>query len=162
MQANFEQLGVTFQYPDGWTLDSQAILAGGRELTVYSPGGAFWSLAIHDRQTDPRALVDEFVNTMRAEYQNVDHELLDENAPAPEALACEVNFYCLDLTITAIARVFCGAWANYLVLYQAEDREFAQLADVFDAMTHSFVRESLIGDPRQSQPPDHLADALEE
>jgi|GEM_PF-1735652 len=145
MLADFAKLGIRFQYPDNWSLDSQAALNDGREVAAYSPEGGFWSVAIYERGTVPQKILDELATAMRAEYQEVDCESLVEPLLGHEQLNCELNFYCLDLTSTAIARVFTGLWGNYLVIYQAEDREFARLAEVFDAMTHSFLRESNLG-----------------
>lgn len=142
MLANFEQLGVRFQYPDNWEMDSHAILAGDREVTVYSPGGAYWTLSIYPRDSEPKQILKDVLAAMKAEYKEVDHEWLHDAVHGHQNEGCEMNFYYLDLTSTAIARVFPGMWANYLVFYQAEDREFATLSDVFSAMILSFLRES--------------------
>ncbi|MGC4004768.1 MAG: hypothetical protein QM811_17295 [Pirellulales bacterium] len=145
MLANFERLGVRFHYPEGWELDS----AGGeREITVYSPGGAFWSVTIYEAELDSQEIVDQVVAAMREEYPELDVTPLTETLEGFDYVGCEMNFYYLDLTSTAIARVFRGMWANYLVIFQAEDREFAEYADVFAAMTQSFLLESnLRGQP---------------
>ena len=52
----------------------------------------------------------------------------------------DLNFYCLDLTNTAQVRTLTTPDAIYLILCQAEDREWDEVAPVFDAMTTSFVR----------------------
>jgi hypothetical protein len=51
----------------------------------------------------------------------------------------DLNFYCLDLTNTAQVRTLATPAAIYLILCQAEDREWNELAPVFAAITTSFV-----------------------
>lgn len=142
MLANFEQVGVRFQYPENWTLDSQTAEHGGREVTVLSPGGSYWSVAVYDLKTQPQAIIDSVVVAMKKEYEELDHYPLDDLIAGRDDTAVEMNFYYMDLTSTAIARVYEGIWANYLVIYQAEDREFKQYEQVFRAMTTSFLQES--------------------
>ena len=51
----------------------------------------------------------------------------------------DLNFYCLDLTNTAQVRAVETPAATYLLLAQAEDREWDRVAPVFAAMTASFM-----------------------
>ena len=46
MPAQFDSLGISFQYPENWTLDDSDALLGRKSITVYSPGGAFWAVVI--------------------------------------------------------------------------------------------------------------------
>ena len=41
MPARFDKLGISFQYPENWTLDDSDALLGRKSVTVYSPGGRF-------------------------------------------------------------------------------------------------------------------------
>ena len=50
-----------------------------------------------------------------------------------------MNFYCLDLTNTAMVRACTTPGGAYLILCQADDREFEQVAGVFQAITHSLL-----------------------
>ena len=50
-----------------------------------------------------------------------------------------MNFYCLDFLVTSQVRALRHGHAVYLLTYQAEDREFDQLADVFRAITASML-----------------------
>jgi len=142
MQASFDQFGLRFQYPDNWTLEADDLLHGQGAVSVYSPGGGFWSVTVHDPQDDPADLVDAVVGAMRNMYDELDAEETAETIDGREVSGCEINFYYLDLTNTATVRVIGSSRANYLVLYQAEDREFAELEAVFEAMTASLVKQS--------------------
>jgi hypothetical protein len=142
MQANFEQFGLSFQYPDNWMLEADDLLQGEASVSVYSPGGGFWSVTVHDPSQDPQDLIDAVVETMRNMYDELDAEESTETIDGRHVPTCEMNFYYLDLTNTATVRVIPSARANYLVLCQAEDREFAELQNVFAAMTISLVQQS--------------------
>ena len=78
MPAKFEGLGLQFQYPENWTLDDSDALLGRKSVTVYSPGGAFWSVAVHFGLVDPAKLTKAVVDTMRREYAAVESEEASE------------------------------------------------------------------------------------
>lgn len=142
MQADFEQFGIRFQYPDNWTLEAEDLLHGQGSVSVYSPGGGFWSVTVHDPSQEPDDLLTAVVDTMRKMYEELDAEEAIETVVGRDVPCCEMNFYYLDLTSTATVRVIPSPRANFLVLCQAEDREFAELENVFAAMTASLVKES--------------------
>jgi hypothetical protein len=50
-----------------------------------------------------------------------------------------MEFYCLDLLVTARARAVRTDRATYLVLCQAESREFERLLPVFETITLSLL-----------------------
>ena len=142
MQANFDQFGIIFQYPDNWTLEADAVLSGEPSVSVFSPGGAFWSVTVHESHRDPKELVAAVLDTVRGMYDEVDAEDTREIIDGRDVPGCEINFYCLDLTNTARVAVVSSPRAMYLVMYQAEDREFCEVERVFQAMTTSLVRQS--------------------
>jgi hypothetical protein len=135
----FERFGLSFDYPDGWTVDTDDAEGRYAAVTVYSPEGAFWSVSGHAPGGDARELSAAVVGQMQREYQDLDAE------PAADAVAghtldgFDLNFYCLDLTNTAQVRTLETPRAVYLFHCQAEDREWDRIAPVFAAMTTSFV-----------------------
>ncbi len=139
MPAVFNKLGIHFQYPENWTLDEQDAVSGQRSVTVYSPGGAFWCIAVHPRWTDPSRLAQKAVQAMREEYEGIEDEPAEENVAGWDLVGYDLNFFYLDLTNTAKVRCLRGDHATYSIFWQAEDREFEQLARVFDAITLSFL-----------------------
>lgn len=140
MPALFNKLGINFQYPENWTLDEQEAMEGEPAVTVNSPGGAFWSVAIHPLGDDPARLTKTAVDALKQVYSELDAEEASDQIAGLEISGYDVNFYCLDLTNTAIVRGFRGEHATYVILSQAEDREFAEIEPVFRAMTASLVR----------------------
>jgi hypothetical protein len=135
MPANFNSLGVSFQYPDNWTLDDSDALLGRRFVTVYSPGGAFWSVAVHSGTADPANLAAGVVEAMKQEYQGLEVEAVEETVAGVDLLGYDLAFYCLDLTSTAQVRSMRSAHAAYTIYCQAEDLEYERVKRVFQAIT---------------------------
>jgi hypothetical protein len=132
-------LGISFQYPDNWTLDDSDALLGRKSVTVYSPGGAFWTVAIHSDTAEPAKLAAAIVDTMKQEYQGLEAEETVESVAGHDLLGYDLAFYCLDLTNTAHARSLRFAHNAYTIYCQAEDREYARVKKVFEAMTITFL-----------------------
>lgn len=137
MPQTFSKFGISFLYPDNWTLEEPS--EGEVEsATVYSPGGAFWSLSVHPASADPEKLAEAAVGAMRAEYKDLEQEASYQRAEGHRVHGFDLAFYYLDLTNSAFVRSFRTPGACYVVFYQAEDREFQRIKDVFAAITKSF------------------------
>ncbi len=141
MPARFEGLGLQFQYPDNWTLDDSDALLGRKSVTVYSPGGAFWSVAVHFGPVDAAKLSQAVVDTMRQEYAALESEEVSEIIAGHELSGYDLNFYYLDLTNTAQIRCLHLGHASYTIFCQADDREFQQIERVLQAISTSLVNE---------------------
>jgi hypothetical protein len=140
MPAHFDGLGISFQYPDNWTLDDSDALLGRKSVTVYSPGGAFWTVAIHSGSADPAKLTAAIVEAMQQEYEGLESQQTDETTAGYDLAGYDLAFYCLDLTNTAHIRSFRFAHTAYTIYYQAEDREYEHVRMVFQAMTVSLLK----------------------
>jgi hypothetical protein len=139
MPATYEKLGIRFLYPDNWSLDEDDVLGGDPLVAVYSPGGAFWSVALHPVETDPSELASAALRTLKAEYEDSESQPVSEEIGGETIDGFDVNFFYLDFTNTALIRSFRTEEASCLVLCQAEDREFDQLGPVFRAITTSLL-----------------------
>jgi hypothetical protein len=135
MPLQFNRLGISFQYPDNWTLDDSDALLGRQSVTVYSPGGAFWSVAIHSSSADSDKLASAVVDALRREYDSLEVEEAEETVAGYDLTGYDLAFFYLDLTNTAKVRSFQCGTANYTIYCQAEDREYAKVEMVFEAMT---------------------------
>lgn len=143
MPSHYDKLGIHFQYPDNWTLDEIEARDSGNSVTVYSPGGAFWSITIHPANQSPQDLADAALEAMRREYDELDAEPVVETVGGQELIGWDINFYCLDLTNTAQVRGFNASRATYLIFCQADDREFDEVEQVFAAITRSLLSADL-------------------
>jgi hypothetical protein len=140
MPAVFNHLGITFQYPENWTLDDDDAVLGKKSVTVYSPGGAFWTVAIHPGTADPEKLAAAVVEVIRKEYQGIDVEDVAEHLEGHDLIGFDLAFYCLDLTNTAHVRGVRVGNSTYTIYSQAEDREYESIKMVFQAMTITLLR----------------------
>ncbi len=140
MPLEFDSLGISFLYPDNWTLDDGDAVAGRESVTVYSPGGAFWTVSIHRGSTEPDRLARAAVQAMRDEYKEIESEPARQILGGRELVGYDLCFYYLDLVNTACVRCFRTPVAAYAVFCQAEDREFAQMERVFEAITTSLLK----------------------
>ena len=136
---HFNRFGLAFDYPDNWSIDtdeSQDRYAAG---TVYSPEGGFWSVSGHAAGGDPAELAQAVLDQMRKDYQDLDNEPAADVVAGYSLTGLDMNFYCLDLTNTAQVRTLETSDAIYLIICQAEDREWERVSPVFAAITTSFV-----------------------
>ncbi len=139
MPSVYDKSGLRLLYPDNWTLDEDTSGGAARSVTVQSPGGAFWSIAVHDPAADPRELAHTALEALKQEYADFDAEPVTEELANQPVGGFDFRFFYLDFTNTATIRAFRTPTATCLVLCQAEDREFEQLAQVFRAITTSVL-----------------------
>lgn len=138
MPALFDKFGIKFLYPDDWTLEvsTDEDEAG---ATVYSPGGAFWSVVVRGGEEEPAELANVAVVAISDEYTDVDTEPAEETIAGQELVGYDLNFYCLDLTNTAQIRACNRDGRTLLMIWQAEDREYAEVVKIFRAITTSLL-----------------------
>ena len=158
MSAVFDKLGIYFEYPENWSLeeDSEGEPPEVVQVVVSGPQTAFWHLSKHPAEADLEALFDEVLAAMRAEHSGMEVELADDltsdggwmessqetgmGGGMDGLTGYNVNFICLDLTITAWLRGVRTPAATYLLLCQAEDCELSEVGPVFRAMWISLLR----------------------
>ena len=140
MPAVYEKLGIRFQYPENWTLDEIEALEGNDAVTLYSPGGGFWSIMVHPQGAHPAELVEAALEAMREQYDDFEAERVAESVAGRDLVGYDMHFFCLDLTNTAVVRGYATEQATYVVFYQADDTEFPGVERVFQAITLSLLR----------------------
>ncbi len=139
MPVKFQRLGISFEYPENWTLEEQDAGAGQQSITVCSPGGAFWSVVEHPPGTSPERLARAAVDAIKQEYKEVEVEAARDTVAGREMLGYDMHFFYLDLINSASVRCLRTRRTTYTVFYQAEDRDFERLNLVFRAITTSFI-----------------------
>jgi hypothetical protein len=140
MPATFDQHGLRFEYPDNWSVEQGEDFDAEQQVVVSSPHTAFWQLSKHPSGTELEPLFDEVLSALRSEYQDIEVDPADEVIEGHLVTGFSVNFFCLDLTNTCWVRGFETPEANYLLMCQAEDREFEHVELVFRAMLSSVLR----------------------
>jgi len=139
MPALFNRLGISFQYPENWTLDDSDAVLGRHSVTLFSPGGAFWTVAIHSGKADPAKLTAAVVNAMGKEYAGLETDETRETVLGHELVGYDLAFSYLDLTNTATVRGVQVGETTYTIFCQADDLEFEKVQRVFQAMTVSLI-----------------------
>jgi hypothetical protein len=139
MPATFNGLGIQFQYPDNWKLDDSDAMLGRKSITVYSPGGAFWTVAVHSGTADPGKMVEAIVKTMQKVYEGLETEEVCETIAGHDLMGFDLSFFCLDLTNTAQVRGIQLGNTTYTIFCQADDAEFKTLKLVFLAISTSLL-----------------------
>ena len=139
MPHTYKKQGIHFLYPDNWTVDEGDAVEGGAAVTVYSPGGSFWSIVLEPRSVDPAEMAVAALKALKAEYQDCDAEPMSETLAGHELRGYDANFFCFDLTSTAAIRGFRTNELSCLVLWQAEDRDLKEHEPVFRAMITSLL-----------------------
>jgi len=94
---------------------------------------------LHPPDTDASELASTALVAMQNEYDELDSEPVQEEISRMGLIGFDLNFYCLDLTNTAWIRAGSNYSATFLVICQAEDREFEEVSGVFQAMTASLL-----------------------
>jgi hypothetical protein len=141
MTAVFDKSGIRFQYPENWIIAEESLLQWPRSVSLQCPGGGFWSLMMYQPGTESTALLDETLEQMRAEYSNLESAEITEEFENARGGGYEMYFYCLDFLVRAkVIAIECGAGPVFLLLWQAEDREFTEYEPVFRAVTISLLR----------------------
>lgn len=140
----YDDLGVRFIYPSNWFVQTETWDKGTYGITVDSPEGSFWSLAIYPKGVDLDAAAKQILGTLDAEYDEIDQSGVKRYVADRVLTGYEVNFFYLDLTSTALVLKFEDERRGYVVYWQTCDRlaltgENLSRSDVFDAMTHTLV-----------------------
>jgi len=133
----FERFGITFDYPDGWEVDTGD--DDHAAVTIYTPEGGFWSVSGHAAGGPAAELAAAVEREMRDEYRDLDAESAADDVAGQRLDGIDINFSYLDLTSTAQVRTLTRGERIWLVFCQAEDREWERVAPVFAAITASFV-----------------------
>ena len=140
MSPEFNRFGFALQYPENWEIEfTDPDEEGNYNFSVTGPSGAFWALSVHPEEVDPEAMVDGVLEMLQSEYQGVEYDRQSITIEDIELDGYEINFFCMDLTNTANVYAFRQYERTFVVFWQAEDRELADLEPIFDALNHSLL-----------------------
>jgi hypothetical protein len=140
MPAIYDNSDVRFLYPENWVLTEEEKEDWPRSLSVQSPASGFWSLHIYPSRQNPNQLAKDAVAAWREAYGDVEAEEVYEKIGPADALGYNIDFIYLDFIVRAEVRSFSVGTRSFVVLCQAETREFDQLANVFRAITMSMLQ----------------------
>lgn len=142
MTAKYEKLGVQFLYPENWTILDEELDGWPQGVTVQSPGNAFWELQVYPSRMSRTKLAAEVLKVLQEEYEQLEAQAITEEICQRPAVGYDLGFFCLDFLITSRIRCLCVGGLTYLLIYQAESREFERQQLVFEAITQSLLTET--------------------
>jgi hypothetical protein len=140
MPSRFHEDGISFQYPENWALERDEHESGWT-VAVQSPGTAFLTVTFDTAVPEIGSMADAALETLRAEYPDLESEPKVESIADQPAVGHDVRFFALDLTNTAGIRAFRAEEGTVLVLWQFTDLEEERIEPVMRAMRAS-IRES--------------------
>jgi len=140
MTATFDRFGVRFDYPENWTVEQTDEGPGAQMVSVNSPETAFLQATIRAADEDLEPLFDEALSVLRKEYEEIEVEPANDQIDGVEIMGFSVHFFWLGLMNTCWLGGIKRPEATYLIMCQAEDREYDRVNLVFQAMLVSMFR----------------------
>ena len=141
MTGKYERSGVRFLYPENWEVAQDQSDKETRSVLVQAPSGAFWSVDLCIQAMNDHDLAEQVLDTMKQEYTDLESEAVTDQIGGQAATGYNMQFYCMDLVVTARVRAVRTSVGTLVLFYQAEDREFGQLEPVFRAISESMFQE---------------------
>ena len=118
MSKFFSEDGLSFAYPDDWELQREDSEKGWT-LTLQSPGSAFALIQLDRDMPDPREVVRQALETLRADYPQLEADATIESLAGELAVGHDIQFISLDMITTCWTRSFYGLAGTLFVLCQA-------------------------------------------
>jgi len=131
MPATFDDFGLTFLYPDNWSIVERAEDEGDDGVTFELPSGGFFSIETVREPQSGDQLVDSIAESIISDYGEAERE---ELTAAEGQRKVDFRFYYLDLLIVSRVLILAIGRTTYLLQMQAESRDFDQNEMVFEAI----------------------------
>ena len=127
MVAKFERAGVSFSYPDNWTVEVEEF-AGGWSVSVQSPATAFFTLTLDEGSPPPGEFADAALATIQEAYRETDAQPVCDALANMPSVGHDVQFFSFDLTNTGGIRAVAVIGGTLLAIWQGNDLEIQNLA----------------------------------
>lgn len=141
MSGAYENFGVEFLYPENWEIVDERLDEWPYRVSVQSPGSGYWELQVYPPDIEPSRLCEQVLQAMRQEYPDLESDSVTEYVYDVPAVGYDLTFFSLDLLVVSRLRALEVAGRTYLLICQAESREFERQGPVFDAITKSLLSE---------------------
>ena len=136
MVKQFDEDGVSFRYPDDWTLEREET-EDGWTATLQSKETAFLVVTLDRRMPEPEQMVETALEALKSEYPGLEADPALDMLAGEMAVGHDIQFFSFDLPNTAWTRsLYCGA-GTLLVYWQANDLELEATEPVLKAITGS-------------------------
>ncbi len=140
MVKQFDEDGVSFRYPDDWTLEREET-ENGWTASLQSRETAFLVVTLDRDMPEPQRMVHATLEALRSEYPGLDADAALDILAGEMAVGHDIQFFSFDLPNTAWTRsLYCGA-GTLLLYWQANDLELPTAEPVLRAICASLKTE---------------------
>ena len=120
MRGRFRENGLSFSYPDNWTLEREEN-DHGLTVAVHSPDTAFLTLSLDSDRPEMDYMAEQALGAMREEYPDLEADECEEEVAGRPAIGHDIWFFSLDLTNTCWTRSFYTDEGTVLLFCQVSD-----------------------------------------
>ncbi len=142
----YHRNGLYFAYPSNWGLEEDGMETVEGSVQLSNNDDAFWILRKYPLGTDTEAIITSVVESMQADYEDMEIERVEKTLFDTRLVGNEMNFFYLDLMNTATILCFNSKTATYAVFWQTGNQLIVQAEEsvpvdkVFEAITYSLLR----------------------
>ncbi len=140
MPAKYQGNGIECIYPDNWTVREDHSEEKINTFIIESPKGAFFSVSQYPWTCPPGEVLDLATQAVQEEYEDCEVEPCEAGLSMDDCRCVEICFFVLDMLVVSRLVAFSLNHKTYLIEQQAEDRDYAQLEVVFEAMIETVVQ----------------------
>lgn len=142
MPKQFSDHGLSFLYPDNWVLEIDDGHGGPIDIVLQSPKSSLWSVKICGQDADMGQCIREMVVGLTDEIKDFEEADCEIEVEGHRLQGVEVNFFYLDLVVTARCLGLRRQEEYLLFLFQGEVRDFEVDWPVLMAITTSLLQGS--------------------
>jgi hypothetical protein len=117
----FERDGISFRYPENWSLEEQTDAEGGWTVIVNSAGTAFLMVSLQPEASDAGDLADQTLDALRGEYKEFDAEDVMETICGLPAIGFNADFLTADTASLCRVRALDSFAGPLLLLAQVSE-----------------------------------------
>ncbi len=136
MVKQFDEDGVSFRYPDDWTLERDDTESGWT-ASLQSKETAFLVVTLDRAMPEPERMVKTTLEALKSEYPRLDADPAMDLLAGEMAVGHDIAFFSFDLPNTAWTRSLYSGAGTLLLYWQANDLELPATEPVLRAITGS-------------------------
>jgi hypothetical protein len=136
MTQYFHADGISFDYPDNWTIERETT-DDGWTVTLQSPGTAFVLVRLDRNLPLAEDVATVSLEALREDYPDLEARSAVETMASEMAIGHDIEFFSLDLAVSACTRVFYGLAGTVLVFCQVSDADEEEHEPVLRAIRAS-------------------------
>jgi hypothetical protein len=136
MTKEFSEGGVSFRYPENWTLERDES-GGAWTVTLQSKETAFLVITLDPTLPEPQEMAKTALEALRSEYPELEADSAVDMLAGELAVGHDIEFFSLDLANTIWTRALYCSSGTLLVYWQMTDLELPTIEPVVRAVCAS-------------------------